>query len=116
MTRYFGVLMSAAIVTASLSTPAFADEDNSDARMESDFSQMNTDSGNDGISPDEWDSGFDQGGVFNNWDANGDGFLSPQEHRNGYFSCFDRNGNGRISRDEHDIARRDARHCGIFGG
>lgn len=116
MKKCLFTLVGAAVMSTALSTAVLADEDNSDAILNNSYSEMNTDIGDDGISRDEWGSNFDQNGIFNNWDQNGDGFLSPEEHRNGYFTCFDRDKNGRIDREEHHKARRDIKACGLFGG
>ena len=114
MNKKFALLLSAAVLSTTLSTAALADDDNSDERLDGGYSLLNPDGGEDGISPDEWGSGFDHGGRFDNWDTNGDGMLSREEHRNGYFSCFDKDKNGRINREEHHRARRDINRCGWF--
>ena len=106
-------------MSTALSTAVFADEDNSDAGLDSSFSDLNTDNGGDGISQDEWGSGFDRNGAFNSWDSNSDGQLSPEEHRNGYFTCFDSDKNGRMlviaacSADEKNFVSNP--NAGVFG-
>jgi len=110
------IFMSAAILSAALSTMSFADERNSGAALDRGYSKLNSNNDRNGISRDEWGSGFDRNGTFKSWDTNRDGLLSPKEHRSGYFSCFDRDKNGRISRQEHHRARRNIGHCGLLGG
>ncbi|CAN5294743.1 hypothetical protein BH09BAC1_BH09BAC1_28090 [soil metagenome] len=55
---------------------------------------------NSSISITELGTGLDNDGLFNQWDVDGNGFISPNEYHAGVYARWDANGNGIISNDE----------------
>nr|WP_297457765.1 hypothetical protein [uncultured Halomonas sp.] len=67
--------------------------------QEQNYSDWDTD-GNDGISYEEWNAGFDHESVFEEWDADGNGTLDNDEYGQGVYDAYDDNGDGVIDEPE----------------
>lgn len=67
--------------------------------QEENYSNWNTD-GNEGLSYEEWDSGFDDEGIFDSWDSDGNGTLTEEEYNRGVYDSYDANNDGMIDEEE----------------
>jgi hypothetical protein len=97
MNRTIAILVSAGLLagTALAVSPAFADEWQN--RLETE----------DGITEDEWQEGFGEAGVFDEWDEDGDGRLSEDEFAGGAFRSYDENQDEMLDEDEFARAEED---------
>lgn len=73
------------------------------------------DSNADGVvNYEEFDTGFDDEGLFDTWDANGDNMLDENEYGEGIFNTYDEDGNGDLSEDEYGDFNDDAGDNGFW--
>lgn len=56
----------------------------------------------------EWDTGFDNNGLFTTWDTDKDGSLSDEEYGQGVYNSYDRDKSGDWNEDEYNSFRDDA--------
>lgn len=78
-----------------------------------DFDTWDAD-GNAGINYTEWDAGFGDEGVFDDWDANDDNMLTDVEYNEGVFNSYDRNDDGMLDDNEWGLYEDDAGDNGFW--
>ena len=66
------------------------------------------------IDYEEWDTGFDDEGVFDSWDANDDNMLDDQEYGEGIYNTYDADESGDWSEDEYGDYSDDAGDEGFW--
>ena len=87
LTKITGV---AALLTSLAAVPALAQDSMSD-----------WDSNGDGsISQDEFNTGWDEAGIYDSWDEDGDGTLSNDEFETGIYDSYDADDSGAIEEPE----------------
>ncbi len=106
--RLFGAGALAALL---LATPALAQDDAEDGMDE--VGAWDGD-GDGALSEEEFNTGFSEGGAYDEWDADEDGMLSEDEFNAGVFGGYDDDESGVIEEPELGDAGDDMGDGGLF--
>lgn len=80
---------------------------------DNDFADWDANS-SDGIELNEWDDGFDDEGLYADWDNDGDGALTEDEYGEGVFGLYDDNDDGVWDENEYNAWNDDAGDKGFW--
>ncbi|HET7315573.1 hypothetical protein [Salinisphaera sp.] len=101
MQRHFLIALTAAMLTCAGGTAVAADNSGNNSSSDSGNSINKTytsmDANQDGkVDQSEFTNYYDNSGLFDTWDADGDGYIDNDEFGDGLYGYYDDNGDGYI--------------------